>query len=348
MYPISDLIPEREVHALDLLRARHGNSLDDTSTRDFFNRLHWFEILRTHCFADTPLLIAQAEEGDARAILVLAQCEGRLVALANWYSFSFAPMFINADTPDVRERLLTRIARDLRRAHGCVSLYPVLNDAGMASLIVRSFRAAGWIAHARDAAHNHLLRITDRDFDAYWAARPGQLRKKVRKKGKSPDLSYHVHDSVTDELWRDYLVTYAASWKKREPHPLLMRALADDAAARGALRLAFLRQDGRAIATQLWTIEGDVALVHKIAHDQHCDALSPGTLLAHHMFRRAFEQETVGIIDYGTGDNAYKREWMDEERAMMLVDCFDPARPSQWCAAARCTISALVGRKNGR
>ena len=51
----------------------------------------------------------------------------------------------------------------------------------------------------------------------------------------------------------------------------------------------------------------------------------------------------VATIDYGTGDNDYKREWMDERIPLHQIDLFNPRRVSSWIPAARTCISALVG-----
>ena len=109
------------------------------------------------------------------------------------------------------------------------------------------------------------------------------------------------------------------------------------------MRLGFARLDGRAVATQLWTVEHGTALIHKLAHDSTQDEGSPGTLLSHAMFAHAIDQDRVATIDYGTGDNDYKREWMDERIPLHQIDLFNPRRASSWIPAARTCISALVG-----
>jgi len=346
MVPNSELHPQREYQVLEALRALYGEVLDDAA-RPLFGRLGWFEMLYAHCFAGQPLVIGQAEEGESAAILPLVARDGHLEALANYYSFSFAPIFVQANDEAVRLRLLTRIARDLRREHGRITLFPLFEeDEGTASLVTEAFRAAGWVTTRRAMAHNHILNVGGQDFASYWAGRPSPLRNSVKRKAKKLAHSIDVHHAVTDALWEDYCTIYAASWKGAESHPALLRDLAEDAARRGALRLAFLRVDGTAVATHFWTIEGDVALIHKLAHDKAYDAASPGTILAHHMFRLALDEDRVRLIDYGTGDNGYKRDWMDGSRIMWRIDCFNPRRPAQWLALGKSLISALVRRCN--
>ena len=308
-----------------------------------FIRQAWFDMLGGHCFADRELLLATAHIGDASAVLPLVVDDDRLGALANYYSFAYGPMFEGEPSPDVRFALLRRIATDLRARYRRVSLYPLVEE-DTADLLRRAFAAGGWIALLTDRGENHVLDLRGRNFVIYWAQRPGALRSSVRRKGRSERYGFEIHETVTDALWHDYTTVYAASWKNAEPWPAMIRSIADEAAARGALRLGFAREDGRAVAMQLWTIEGKVACIHKLAHDSAEDAGSPGTLLSHHMFRHMIDTEKVARIDYGTGGNAYKRDWMDVVRPMQRLDCFDPRKAGLWLPALKTRISQLVGR----
>ena len=101
--------------------------------------------------------------------------------------------------------------------------------------------------------------------------------------------------------------------------------------------------DGHAVATQFWTVERGVALIHKLSHDRAHDGGSPGTLLSHAMFAHAFDTDGVETVDYGTGDNGYKTDWMEERVPLHRIDAFNPRFASSWLPAARTAISALVG-----
>ena len=57
----------------------------------------------------------------------------------------------------------------------------------------------------------------------------------------------------------------------------------------------------------------------------------------------AIDQDRVDLIDYGTGDNGYKTDWMERRIPLIRIDAFNPRRPSNWLPAARTAISALVG-----
>ena len=303
-------------------------------------------MLAHHCFAGRSPLMAEAQNGTACAVLPLVQEQDHLVSLANYYSFSYAPIFEQAEDTATRLTLMTRIAADLRAKHGCISLYPLIDDDdGMPGLLRRAFARAGWIAILTPEGSNHIVDLEGRSFAAYWKSRPGALRSSVQRKGKSARFTHEIHHNLSDALWSEYTGIYAASWKEAEAYPAMIRAIAEEATSRGALRLAITRDESRAVAVQLWTIEGETACIHKIAHDSAEDARSPGTLLSHHMFAHMIDVEKVARIDYGTGDNAYKRDWMERARPMLRLDCFDPWRARFWLPALRTRISNLVGRR---
>jgi len=312
-----------------------------------FLRPAWYGMLARHCFAGAAVHMARAQTGNSRVILPLVDQDDRISSLSNYYSFAYGPMFEGTPTMRERQAMLIRIAADLKKSRHRVSLYPLIEDgSGMADELRRAFAKAGWIAVLTDQNSNHVLNLRGRDFATYWEQRPGQLRSSVKRKSKAERYHFEIKDHISDASWTNYCAIYASSWKNAEPWPEMIRAMAQEAAVRGALRLGFAyrKDDGRPVATQLWTKEGDTACIHKIAHDSSEDASSPGTLLSHHMFAHMIDAEKIAHIDYGTGGNSYKRDWMEHERPMLRLDCFDPRRASLWLPALKTRISRLVRR----
>lgn len=338
----SRLRAPREYHSLDDVRQALAGRLGRGHVPALFGRLDWFEALHRHCCAQLPLRILHAQEGEAEVWLFLvAPAPRRISALANWYSFSWAPIFLGAPDPAAQARLLDAVARALLAQCAQIDLYPLEDGAEL----LNALRRAGWFTVSRPMGGRHLLKMEGRSFEDYWAARPGRLRNLVRRKGRNSPFALSISDRLTDDLWTDYVDVHARSWKDAEPASGLdfLRALAEREAAAGNLRLGFARLDRRAVATQLWTIEHGVALIHKLSHDRACDGGSPGTLLSHAMFEQAIDQDRVTLIDYGTGDNGYKRDWMEQRVPLQRIDAFNPRAASAWLPAARTAISALVG-----
>lgn len=310
---------------------------------DGFARLAWFEMLEKLCFADRQCLWPHARHGNASAILPLMAEDDGLASLANYYSFSYGPVFDGAQSDEQRRALITSIATQLRMAHGHIRFYPLLEEDGTAALLRGAFADAGWIALLTDQGNNYVLDVGGQDFNTYWARRPGALRSSVRRKGRGNPYEFTIYQQMNDDLWRTYQCIYASSWKRMETYPLMIRAMAEEAGRRGALRLGLARAaDGTPVAAQIWTIEGKTACIHKIAHVIRHDKGSPGTLLSHHMFRHMLDEEKVAMIDYGTGNNAYKQDWMNRKRPLLRLDCFNPRRAAMWLPALKTRISQLV------
>lgn len=332
----------REYHSLKEVRQAIAGRLDRGQVPALFDRLDWFEALHRHCFPDSPVHVLGAEEGGAEAwLFLLSPAPRQISALANWYSFAWAPVFLGAPDSAVRQRLLEAIAGALLTHYAQIDLYPLEESAPL----VAALRRAGWFTVQRPMGGRHLLPLEGRSFADYWAARPGRLRSLIRRKGRNSPYALSVSHILTDDLWRDYVDVHARSWKDAEPVTGLdfLRDLAERESAAGTLRLGFARLDGRAVATQFWTVEKDVALIHKLSHDSAHDGGSPGTLLSHAMFAQAIDGDRVALIDYGTGDNGYKTDWMERRIPLHRIDAFNPRIASAWLPAARTAISALVG-----
>jgi hypothetical protein len=49
----------------------------------------------------------------------------------------------------------------------------------------------------------------------------------------------------------------------------------------------------------------------------------------------------VALVDFGTGDQSYKADWMEAVRPRVRIDCLDPAQPRAWAPLAKRRLSAL-------
>jgi len=335
------LLVAREYRSVTQARQALGTALDRASTPSLFDRIDWFESLHAHCFPATNVRIFQALEGQHQAwLFLLSPKSGRLSAIANWYSFDWTPIFLGPTDWTVRRRLIEVIAQHLLKDSAQIGLYPVTETSG---LLLDAFRRAGWFSVRRPMGGRHILHLNGRTFEDYWAQRPGRLRTLITRKSRASRFTLSIADRLTDALWRDYVAVHNRSWKQPEANLSFLHALAARESAAGTLRLGFARLEDQPVATQLWTVENGAALIHKLAHDQAFDGASPGSLLSHAMFAHAIDRDHVATIDYGTGDNGYKTDWMEQRETLYRLDFFNPRRASIWLPAARTAISALVG-----
>lgn len=314
-------------------QAAWAAALGRGSQRAPFDRLEWWRALHELCLPGEQPLLALAGEDEARCALALMRRpgSGQLRSLANWYSFWSGPVFSGGG-----ETLLPGLARDLTRHARRISLAPIAETD--AAQVGAAFAAAGWSVRADQTDVNHRVDLAGRSFADYWAARPGRLRETVRRKAARGLVELRIAERFDPADWADYEAVYARSWKPEEGSPAFLRGFAQAEGQAGTLRLGLAHIDGRPVAAQLWTVEAGTAYIHKLAHDEAAKAHSPGTLLSHALFAHAIDRDRVHGIDFGTGDDAYKRDWMEQVRPMLRLDMHRPRDPRTWPTLLRARL----------
>ncbi len=320
---------------LDAVAADAAGALDRGAQPSLFARLDWFRLLQRHCPPPGRLLVVRAREAARSAWLFLAVDGPTARAYAAWYSLRFDAVGDHGDD------VMTSLAKALRgRGIARVELAPLADPEPLR----RAFRRAGWFVSVTPKTGNWRIPTEGLDFETYWAGRPAQLRNTARRRAKAAALEIVIYDRFDADVWADYESVYRQSWKPEEGSFPFLRALAEQEGAAGTLRLGVARRDGRPVAVQLWLVEHGEAVIHKLAYAEDAKAMSPGTLLGMEMFRRALDADRVRAIDYGTGDDRYKQDWMAERRQLWRLDAFDPRTPRGLAGAARSAASALVRR----
>lgn len=319
---------------LAAVAADAGDALDRAHQPRLYDRIEWFQRTAAHCPPPGKPLVARARNAKGAAWLFLAGSGAAVEALASWYTLEFGLVSIGEGV-----HLLEDIVRKL---HGIarVTLFPVAEPEPIAA----AFRSAGWVVFVTPASVNWQVR-PPATFEAFWASRPGKLRSTVKRKAKKAALDIVIHRRFDAAAWEDYRAIYAESWKPEEGSWEFMRAFAEAEGAAGALRLGVAYREGAPVAAQLWHVENGRATIHKLAYAESAKEHSPGSILSEAMFRHVIEQDRPQLIDYGTGDQAYKADWMDEARPLFRVECFHPWRLAAWPGLARRLLSSLVRRR---
>lgn len=305
--------------------------LSESNQHAPFDRLEWFTMLAEHC--GIAPLIATARTGSDIAVLPLSSKQGELQALSNWYTFRFRPLLSN-------EHLLAALAGDLARSAHRLSLQGVPEEDGSAAMLARAFREAGWLVFAETSDSNHILPIGGRSYEDYIASRPGPLRTTLKR--KSGKVATTIFDHFDATAWSAYEDIYAESWKVAEGSPAFLRAFAVAEGKAGRLRLGVAHAGGEAVAAQMWTVEGGTAWIHKLAHRESAKPLSPGSVLSAALFRHVIDIDKVNLVDFGTGDDPYKRDWMEIVRPRYRLDIYRPLNPKNWLHIAKHSARRLA------
>ncbi len=305
-----------------------------------FDRAAWFDLLTARGYAPGGRIDAWGRAGETTAWLPLRiERLGTLAGLANWYSFSIRPLYTGESDRagalrDLAARLRTRAAR--------LALYPV-PDAEKDG-IAAAMSKAGWWVRSAPKGDRHWLDLEGLDHDGWWESRPGALRSTVRRKANKGVVEVALFTVFDAAAWAAYETIYAASWKPEEGDPELLRTFARTESERGTFRMGLARIADTPVAAQFWTVEDRTAFIHKLAHVEDSLKASPGTLLSAALFRHVIEIDRVTRIDFGTGNDAYKRDWMNRHEPLWHIEAFNPSRIAAWGPALKAFARSALGR----
>ncbi|WP_345725640.1 GNAT family N-acetyltransferase [Qipengyuania proteolytica] len=303
-----------------------------------FDRAEWYALLAT---GGCEPLIVTGRSAKRTVALPLMRGNDGLASLTNWFSFTWRPL---GHTDYLVDEILTEIARDLRGRVAHLTLAPVPDEDGSAARLETAFRAGGWIVIREQSDENHVLRVEGRSFAEYWSYRPGKMRTTLKRKARKVDVE--ILTRFEEPAWADYRSIYEASWKPEEERADVLDAFARAEGEAGRIRLGIARADGSPVAAQFWTVENGTAYIHKLAHIEAAKPLSAGTTLSAALFEHAIDVDKVELVDFGTGSDAYKRDWMETVRPRYRLTCYDWRRPATWLPIAKALVRRLAPRNS--
>src|SRR3546814_6435398 len=103
------LFPYTTLFRSDVRKVSRDNLSREKQPR-LFDRTDWLEKLYEHCLSGYPPLFLRARAEGAEAWLFLYHKKpGEYHALANWYSFTFSPIFSANSAERTRDRKSTRL-----------------------------------------------------------------------------------------------------------------------------------------------------------------------------------------------------------------------------------------------
>ncbi|HKF85756.1 MAG TPA: GNAT family N-acetyltransferase [Candidatus Limnocylindrales bacterium] len=298
-------------------------------------------------FGRGPLRVitVRDEEGRVRAVAPVEVLPGEHRSPTNYHSPAFE--LLTEDRHAARDLASALFAGAPRR----LSLAFVPATSPTRDLLARHARRGG-----RDVFERVLERCPfvepDGDWGRYLQARRGHLVRELRRRRRGLERTGAVELEVVgerahepDELASrldEFLRVEASGWKGERgtaiaatPATLgFYRTLATWLHARGALRLALLRHDGRAIAADFAVEAGGVHALLKTGYEPSYRSSSPGMLLREAMLKRAFERGLHRYDFLGHAD-PWKREWTELAEPQLLVQAFAPSLAGTLDAAAQ-------------
>ncbi len=309
--------------ALEALPKSAAALLDGIGCERLFTSRPWYDTFISAGLMPgaRPLFFVLNDQfGKARALLPCrrnADGEPAVSSLTSFYSCDFRPLIATDGDPSATAFELGRRLAQYLRSEAVFGLDSLDSSNPALEPFLSGLAYPGRALLRYEHFGRWWESLGGRSYGEYLGARAGALREVIRRKGAKLEragasfalVGIGSPQAEVEQGIADYEAVYGASWKEAEPfeqfQPTLMRKLA----AAGWLRLAICRMEGRPIAAQLWVVVGSTATVLKLAHDREFDAQSPGTILTAFAIRTLLDKEGIALLDFGRGDDAYKRTW---------------------------------------
>jgi len=314
-----------------------ADALFDQAAKDnvFFSR-PWFEGLAATAMEDGHSLVLACVVDGAKVMAILPLMrstgnEGTLYALGHGYT----PLYSLLLADDDQVRVLSCMVEALSQVpiNGLL-LEPVANDDRKLRSLQKSLQSAGYRCEYLFRHYNWIYRLRGKSYEEYMAERPAKLRNTISRKQRKLEREhdYEIRLFVGDEApgaMADYTAVFNASWKQNEfRNVAFMNRIVEEFSREGWSRLAILYVQGRPVAAQLWFVHHRKASIFRLAYDQAWKQYSPGSILTSFLMKYVIDADKVEEIDFLSGNDTYKQDWMSERRERLLLSCVKSVGPA--------------------
>jgi hypothetical protein len=337
------------------LKMLFGNAAE----RSFFNSFLWYDVFARFAINEGMQIRLYSDDPDqpSLALVALRGKSGRLrtlSSLASYYSCEHELLWAEGQDPEtlaaVTRRLASEIALESPRPD--TLSFIALDPAGPAfGALSAGLRRAGMSVRPLFDFGNWYETTQGLSFSHYLDERPSVLvntwRRRTKKAGNRLRFTFFKGTDDLEEGIAQYDAIYSASWKRSEPYPDFIPALMRACGRLGALRLGICHIGGTPAAAQFWIVWQGRAVIYKLAHDERFDDYSPGTLLTMRMMEQVIEGDHPAEIDFGRGDDPYKRLWLPRRRERWRLVAANWRTPRGCLRAMRQEAAKLRDRVRG-
>lgn len=313
----------------------------------FFSR-PWFENLMS-ALDDDQVLLACVVAGDrVLAILPLIKSAGNnYLSLRHRYSTHYSLLLADEDQPEVLACLVRGLSQLPLRS---LLLEPVADDDSRLVGLQASMESAGYDCEQHFRSYNWIYRVQGQTFADYMVARPARLRNTIARKQRKLEREhgYEIRLFTGDEVpqaMADYYAVYTASWKANEQYVGFLDGVVERFSRPGWSRLAVLYVKGKPVAAQLWFVLHGKANIFRLAYDEAWKAYSPGSILTSYLMEYVIDTDKVEEIDFLTGNDSYKQDWMSERRVRYALSCVKSIKPASWYEQFVTSLQRMLKRR---
>jgi len=254
----------------------------------------------------------------------------QIESLANYYTSYFGPLLSKTLTNhDEAIEALTHALFEDRHQWDIVNLSSLDPQSPFFRSMVKSFQSLGLVVQTYFCFGNWYLDVAGRNYGEYFQGLPKVLRKNIPYETRKLQRTYRVkldilrNGAELESGLHSYEKIYNNSWRNPEPYPEFIRGWVMLAAGKEWLRLGLLYLNEEAVAAQLWFVHNGIASIYKICYDEKVSHLSVGKILTAHLIQHVIEEDNIVEIDYMSGDDSYKSDWMSHRRERWGIRVFN-------------------------
>jgi hypothetical protein len=295
-------------------------------------------------------LLAEGERVIAILPLQFSSTHG-YSSLTNCYSCLYRPLMASDRDPHEAAWSLGREFCRLNSRWPLARIDCLPADWPAQAAFSEGLNAGGIVVRKFEHFGNWHEALSGRCWAEYLASRPGNLRELLRRRRRQNDRVTGLTCEIVqagESIARGihaFETIYARSWKPSEPFPRFNAGIIREAAHGGALRLGICWQQDKPVAVQVWVVRAGVATVLKLAHDEEHRGSSPGTVLTAAIIEQLIG-EGIAALDFGRGDDPYKRLWVSQRRQRIGLLLANPRRTRGILALLRHDLGRLRRRQN--
>ena len=311
-----------------------ANALFALGAKDsiFFSR-RWFESLSAVALDDDlTMLLACVVAGDkVLAVLPLVKSAGKtLYSLKHGYT----PIYSLLIADDYQQPIIACLGQGLSQLpFAGLLLEPVDESDRKINALKRVLETQGFRCDYTFRLYNWIYRVQGQSYEDYMAARPAKLRNTISRKMRKLEREhgYDIRLFTGDEApqaMSDYYTIYRNSWKANEQSVDFLDDTVAGFSSAGWTRLAILYIKGQPAAAQLWFVHHGKANIFRLVYDEAWKQYSTGSILTRYLMEYVLDTDKVDEIDFLTGNDAYKQDWMSERKERFVVGCVKSVMPT--------------------
>ncbi|MFV2055003.1 MAG: GNAT family N-acetyltransferase [Thiohalomonadales bacterium] len=325
-------------HSIDDFPKNHTDLLEDAEQISIFHGSRWFTLFEKKVATKNNrvkyyAIYANSIDSEVLAIFPMQTPKNshrKLSSLSNYYASLFSPTFSStANIQEIMDYFVAVIFREVPR-WSVIDFKPMAQESEIYKMLVAALKSNKYWVQPYFCFGNWYLQLENRSYIEYFNSLSSRLRNTVKRKTKklekqaTVNIQIVTHVDDVDAAMDKYEKIYAVSWKQDEPYKEFIRQLVRTYAEKDELRIGLITIDNEPAAAQIWFITHGIASIFKLAYDEKFSKQSVGSILSAKLMEYAIDNDKVYQIDYLTGDDPYKKEWMSHRRERWGVMAFNP------------------------